>query len=121
VSVTPDGRRAVSGSCDNTVRVWDVETGACLGTLEGHSRWVVHVAVTSDGKRAVSASSDKTVRIWNLETGACEAVLRVSARVLFAAISAPLNRLLVGTQATSLTFYDIRGIDFGSAHRSNDA
>ncbi len=30
VSVTPDGRRAVSGSHDRTLRVWDLETGACL-------------------------------------------------------------------------------------------
>ena len=37
VSVTPDGRRAVSGSSDKTLRVWDLESGACLRTLEGHS------------------------------------------------------------------------------------
>ena len=36
VSVTPDGRRAVSGSRSKTLRVWDLESGACLRTLEGH-------------------------------------------------------------------------------------
>ena len=38
VSVSPDGRRAVSGSADKTLRVWDLESGACLRTLEGHAR-----------------------------------------------------------------------------------
>ena len=33
----PDGRRVVSGSCDNTLKVWDVATGKCVATLEGHS------------------------------------------------------------------------------------
>ena len=36
----PDGRRVVSGSNDNTVKVWDVATGKCVATLKGHSKWV---------------------------------------------------------------------------------
>ena len=32
--MTPDGRRAVSGSEDKTLRVWDLESGVCLRTLE---------------------------------------------------------------------------------------
>ena len=33
----PDGRRVVSGSYDKTLKVWDVATGECVATLEGHS------------------------------------------------------------------------------------
>ena len=36
----PDGRRVVSGSEDKTLKVWDVATGKCLATLEGHSKRV---------------------------------------------------------------------------------
>ena len=35
--MTPDGQRAVSASDDNTLKVWDLETGRALRTLEGHS------------------------------------------------------------------------------------
>jgi WD40 repeat protein len=31
-----DGRRVVSGSRDNTLRVWDVDTGECVRELKGH-------------------------------------------------------------------------------------
>ena len=57
VAVTPDGRSAVSGSEDRTLRVWDLESGQTLRTLEGHTSSVNAVAVAPDGRRAVSASS----------------------------------------------------------------
>jgi WD40 repeat protein len=37
VAVFPDGRRVVSGSRDETVKVWDAATGECVATLAGHS------------------------------------------------------------------------------------
>ena len=40
VAVFPDGRRVVSASWDNTLKVWDVATGTCVATLEGHSKEV---------------------------------------------------------------------------------
>jgi small GTP-binding protein len=66
VAVTADGRLAVSGSSDKTVRVWELASGQCLATLEGHSGIVYKVAVTADGRLAVSASQDNTVRMWEL-------------------------------------------------------
>jgi len=60
VAVTPDGRCAVSASDDGTLKVWDIETGACLRTLVGHTGAVTSVAVTPEGRRAVSGSWDKT-------------------------------------------------------------
>ena len=86
LSMTADGRRAVlayEAWRDWTlpvwtlpVEVWDLETGACLRSLKGHTQLVHSVSVTPDGKRAVSASFDKRVRVWDLETGACLRALK---------------------------------------------
>ena len=43
---------------DNTLKVWDLESGRELRTLTGHTNTVNGVAVTPDGSRAVSASAD---------------------------------------------------------------
>jgi WD40 repeat protein len=62
-----DGRRAVSASNDETLRVWDLERGQTLKTLEGHAG-VTAVAVL-DGRRAVSAYYDRTLWVRDLESG----------------------------------------------------
>ncbi|MFZ2615903.1 MAG: hypothetical protein WA077_07950 [Anaerolineae bacterium] len=61
---SPDGGRIVSARADDSVRIWDGETGALLATLEGHTAGVWSAAYSPDGKRIVSASADQSVRIW---------------------------------------------------------
>jgi WD40 repeat protein len=70
-AVTPDGRRVVSASADETLKVWDLETGHLLATLEGHAYGVWACAVTPDGGRVVSASADHTLKVWDLKTYTC--------------------------------------------------
>ncbi len=56
MAVLADGRRALSGSYEDTLRLWDLETGESLRTLEGHTGGVTAVAVLADGRRALSGS-----------------------------------------------------------------
>jgi WD40 repeat protein len=67
VAMPPSGKMAVSASDDHTLKLWDLENGAELATLRGHSAPVNAVAVTPDGKLAVSSSYDKSVKVWDLE------------------------------------------------------
>ncbi|CAJ0569431.1 unnamed protein product, partial [Mesorhabditis spiculigera] len=61
--------RIVTGSDDNTLRVWDVERARLLFTLTGHLGGVWTSQVSDDGKYIVSGSTDRTVRVWNGKDG----------------------------------------------------
>ncbi|EPQ54783.1 hypothetical protein GLOTRDRAFT_42827 [Gloeophyllum trabeum ATCC 11539] len=69
LAFSPDGRCIASGSWDNTVRVWNAQTGEPVGVpLTGHEAQVNSVAFSPDGKYIASGSDDKTIRVWNAET-----------------------------------------------------
>ncbi|QIR41002.1 hypothetical protein HCG51_32855 [Tolypothrix sp. PCC 7910] len=69
VAFTPDGKYVISGSSDNTLKVWNWQTGELLRNLEGHSDSVYAIALSADGKYVISASDDKTLKVWNWQTG----------------------------------------------------
>src|SRR5262249_30790407 len=70
VAFSPDERQVLSGSWDNTLKLWDAASGALLRTFAGHSGWVSSVAFSPDGRLVLSGSWDKTLKLWNVASGA---------------------------------------------------
>ena len=66
VSISADGSTIVSGSYDNTIKIWSMKGGSLLRTLEGHSSYVMSVSISPDGSTIVSGSDDNTIRIWSM-------------------------------------------------------
>jgi WD40 repeat protein len=84
VGLSADGRHALSGNgyvgdmtwCGASerkepIKLWDVESGRCLRTFEGHTGWVISVRLIADGRYVLSVGSDRTLKLWEVESGCC--------------------------------------------------
>lgn len=71
VAFSPDGRLALSGGDDHTLKLWEVATGRLLRTFEGHRKGVCAVAFSPDGRWVLSGGGlyDDTLKIWEVATG----------------------------------------------------
>ncbi|KAH8703410.1 putative ribosome biogenesis protein Rsa4 [Talaromyces proteolyticus] len=59
----------VTGSGDNTARIFDCDTGTPVETLKGHTDWVLAVSFSPNGQMIATGSKDKTVRLWAAAKG----------------------------------------------------
>jgi WD40 repeat protein len=107
VAFSPDGKQVVSGSQDETVRLWDTVTGAALQTLEGHLGLVISVAFSPDSRQVVSGSDDKTVRLWDATTGAALQTLEGhSGLVTSVAFSLDGRQVMSGSRDETVRLWD---------------
>ncbi|MFE1599841.1 c-type cytochrome [Methylobacterium sp. ID0610] len=93
LAVNPDGRLVISGSFDQSIILWSLDTGAALGVLRFHDGAVNAVAALPDGRFA-SASEDGRVALWRLGRSDPEQVLD--------AHSGPVVGLAVSPDGTAL-------------------
>ena len=124
VALSPNGNLVISGSDDNTVRIWDVTSGEAIGQpLRGHDDSVSSVAFSPDGKLVASGSKDKTVRLWDAASG--EAIgqpLRGHNSWVSSVAFSPDGKLVVsGSDDKTVRIWDVRsGEPVGEPFRGHD-
>ncbi|MFM2062804.1 MAG: hypothetical protein RLZZ507_2474 [Cyanobacteriota bacterium] len=109
VAFSPDGSMVVSGSLDNTVRLWDAKTGEAIAQpITGHTGSVNSVAFNPDGNTVVSGSKDKTVRLWDVNTGKAIGQLYSHAQpVTSVAFSPDGNTIVSGSWDNTVWLWDL--------------
>lgn len=106
MSWSNDGKMLATPSSDNTVRIWDIESGIVLSVLKGHEQKVYCVAWLPDNKTLVSGSWDKTIRLWDVATEKTIQILK--GEYTNALIWSSTKQLLaVGAESRQVELWDI--------------
>ncbi|NES01067.1 MAG: hypothetical protein F6J86_46155, partial [Symploca sp. SIO1B1] len=106
---SPNGKWVISASRDNTIKVWNLETGKEIFTLTDHTSLVLAVAVTPDGKRVISASSDNSLKVWDLESREAIASFTGETGLQCCAIAPDGVTIVVGEYSGQLHFLELKG------------
>ncbi|MBM4133741.1 MAG: hypothetical protein FJ245_08240 [Nitrospira sp.] len=69
VAFSPDGKWALSGSEDQTLRLWEAATGREVRTFVGHAEAITFAVFSPDGRQILSSSYDRTLKLWDAATG----------------------------------------------------
>jgi WD40 repeat protein len=97
----------LTGSDDNTAKLWDAETGEQIRVFHGHSSTIKSVAFSPDAHRLLTGSWDRTAKLWDADTGQELRTFRGhSGVVLSVAFSPDGNRVLTGSDDGTARLWD---------------
>ena len=117
VSFSPDGRTLASGSNDQTVRLWDVETGTLKNTLR-HTDRVLSVAFSPDGQLLASGSQDAILRLWNGKN--LRGIIGHTNAIWSVSFSPDGNTLASGSTDGTVRLWDVETITLKNTLRHTD-
>lgn len=117
VAFSPDGRRIASCSGqgaigraagpNNTVRIWDQQSGAQIKVLTGHSGAVLALDWSRDGKYLASGSVDRSVRLWDAASGEQALALASREGAVQSVAFSPDSTLLAAAAENTVTLWRI--------------
>ena len=101
-----------TGSYDNTIKVWHLDGGACLATLEGHAAWIRSLLVTHDETHLFSGDDDGIIKVWRTDTYALQRELLPdddgrAGGILAITMDATRNLLLAGSYDASIYVWSL--------------
>ena len=113
-----DGERLLTGSYDNTARLWNLRDGTSKA-FRGHDWWVWSAEFSGDEKRVVTASQDGTAMVWDVATGAASPpYLGHNGPVLAATFSPDGTLIASASQDQRILLWDprtLREVDLAAA------
>jgi TIR domain/WD domain, G-beta repeat len=107
VAFSQDGTRVMTGSEDNTARLWDAATGKAVATLAGHTGYIRAIEFSPDGMHVLTGSDDNTARLWDAATGKALATFAGHTAIVKAvAFSRDGTRVLTGSSDQTARLWD---------------
>ncbi|WP_193197601.1 serine/threonine-protein kinase [Nostoc sp. MG11] len=115
IAISSDGQTIASGSDDNTIKLWHLNSGSLKSTLtspsgffKGDLTWFTAVAFSRDGQTIISGSLDKFIKLWDWSSGKQLRKLKAhSDRVNAIAISPDGQTLVSGSRDNTIKVWNL--------------
>ncbi|MFC2130606.1 caspase family protein [Bacteroidota bacterium] len=107
VKISPNEKIFATGSKDQTIKLWDLETGLLLHTLVGHKADITDISFSNSGDSLATSSPDKTIRIWDTKTGGVIKVISNSQSSFTSVDFHPYNRMLLSSSLYEISIWDL--------------
>ncbi|MGJ3237602.1 MAG: TIR domain-containing protein [Anaerolineae bacterium] len=110
MDITDDDRMVFSGSFDNTVRYWELETGTIIHEMTAGQ--ITGARFLPDEARAVTSDQSGDIIIWNLTTGEAERVIEYDEAPLRGGlvVTPDGRRIVVGDDNGNVMIWEVRGV-----------
>ncbi len=95
LSFTPDTHTLISGSFDQSIKFWNLDSHQLIHDLQDHHKGVFALAVSADGCTLASGSWDETIKLWNIQTGQLIKNLEGHSASVRSLAMSPDNQLLI--------------------------
>ncbi|ESO92893.1 hypothetical protein LOTGIDRAFT_120226, partial [Lottia gigantea] len=101
-----DSNKVVSGSHDRTLKIWDLNTRACVKTIFAGSS--CNDLVTLHGNNIISGHFDKRLRFWDVRSDSTSHEVLLQGRITSLDLSPDRMNLLCSTRDDSMKILDLR-------------
>ena len=129
LTISLDGMLLGSGSHDNTIKLWDIQTGGVVKTFYCHSDgacynphygWISSLSISPDCNMIASGCSDGTIHLWDIQTGCCSHVIDGHKYSVTSVSFHPTNpQLLISTSYDNIQQWDINGHRTGPTYNGH--
>ena len=107
LALSPDGKTAVSGGVDGSIKLWELDSGRELQAFAAGSEMILSVAFSSDGKFILSGDREGTINWWNVAGGqASRHFVSQPGGVLSVAFSADGKFVLAGNKDGAVAVWE---------------
>ena len=121
VTFSPDGKLLVSGSYDDTAKLWDMQTGGVIKSFSGHTSYVLSVSISPDLTTIASGSLDSTIRLWSSQSGDCYCAIKQQSPVRHISFYPTGPQHLLSISGGTVWQWDIDGHEVGPRYNGSHA
>jgi len=116
VAFSSDGTLLVSGGGDDTVKLWDLQTGGVIRTFRGHTSYINSVSISADCTMIASGSGNKIICLWDVQTNRCHHTIEQQSGVDYVSFSPMDSQCLISISDGRVWQWDINDHQINPTH-----